>query len=102
VPATVAIEAGPNIRLSGAMKVLVTGGAGFVGSHLVHQLAGRLGMRVTVLDDLSRRRSKADYELPDNVQFSRADIRDAAVLGKAMDGADLVYHLAAISSVGAA
>ena len=59
-------------------------------------------MRVSVLDDLSRRGAKNGPDLPDNIQFHRADICDAAVLREAMDGADLVYHLAAISSVGAA
>ena len=84
------------------MRVLVTGGAGFIGSRLVKRLASRPEMRVSVLDDLSRRGSKNEPDLPDNIQFHRADICDAAVLRVAMDGADLVYHLAAISSVGAA
>src|ERR1700691_3652894 len=84
------------------MKILVTGGAGFIGSQLVQRLASRPEMRVSVLDDLSRRGSKDGLDLPDSIQFHRADICDAAVLREAMNSADLVYHLAAISSVGAA
>ncbi len=84
------------------MRILVTGGAGFIGSRLVHRLASRPEMRVSVLDDLSCRGSKVKPDLPDSIQFHRADICDAAALREAKDGADLVYHLAAISSVGAA
>ena len=83
------------------MNILVTGSVGFIGSHLVRQLAGRPGLRVIVLDDLSLRGSTTAPELPNNVRFYRADISDAAVLREAIRGAEVVFHLAAISSVGA-
>ena len=54
------------------------------------------------MDDLSCRGSQVALSLPDNVAFYRAAICDGAALREAMDGVNLVYHLAAISSVGAA
>jgi dihydroflavonol-4-reductase len=68
---------------------LVTGGAGFVGSHLVHQLVAR-GDRVRVLD----RPGVAVDHLPP-VEFFPADIRDADAVRQAVRGCRYVYHLAA-------
>lgn len=74
---------------------LVTGGAGFIGSHLVNTLLSE-GHRVTVLDDLST--GRAD-RLPKGVRLIVADTADMlAVLG-AMAGVDGCFHLAAIASV---
>jgi len=69
---------------------IVTGGAGFIGSHLVERLAAR-GDRVRVVE-----RPGADTShLPACVQTVRADIRDARAVESAMRGARWVYHLAA-------
>lgn len=74
---------------------LVTGGAGFIGSHLVSRLVGQ-GHRVTVLDDLSSGRAEA---LPRGVRLSVADTADAEAVSEAMTGVDGCFHLAAIASV---
>ena len=76
-------------------RVLITGGAGFIGSHLVRHFAGQ--SQVTVLDDL---RSGYARNL-DGVacRFVRGSILDAGALRDAMDGAEEVYHLAAMISV---
>lgn len=76
-------------------RVLITGGAGFIGSHLVRQFAGQA--EVTVLDDL---RSGSAHNL-DGVacRFIRGSILDAQALTDAVMGATEVYHLAALVSV---
>jgi UDP-glucose 4-epimerase len=75
-----------------ATRALVTGGAGFIGSNLVHLLASR-GHDVVVFDNLS---SGVRANLDDlDVRFVQGDVRDASTLGAAMDGADTVFHLAA-------
>jgi len=73
---------------------LITGGAGFIGSHLVEQLVAR-GEHVEVVDDLSR--GRRDW-LPEGVRLHRADIRDADAVQRAIDqaGAEVVVHLAAL------
>jgi UDP-glucose 4-epimerase len=74
--------------------VLVTGGAGFIGSHLVDTLSPRNEVRV--LDDLSD--GHRDWVAPD-AQFIEGDITDRSTLEEAMRGADFVFHLAANASV---
>ena len=76
-------------------RVLITGGAGFIGSHLVRHFAGQA--QVTVLDDL---RSGYAHNL-DGVacRFVRGSILDAQALREAMADAEEVYHLAAMISV---
>ena len=76
------------------VPVLVTGGAGFIGSHLVDALAAR-GARVRVLDNLSTGRRE---NLPD-VVLIEGDIREAAVCRAACAGAEYVFHQAALGSV---
>lgn len=79
------------------MRVLVTGGAGFIGSHLVARLlAGGVG--VTVLDDLST--GKLD-NLPrsGDVELVTGDIADPAAVARALVGVQAVVHLAAVASV---
>lgn len=77
------------------MKYLVTGGAGFIGSHLCARLLAE-GHDVTVLDNLS---SGTRERLPAGVHFLHGDIRDAAMVTKALAGAEGCFHLAAIASV---
>ncbi len=77
------------------MHVLVTGGAGFIGSHVVARLIQR-GHRVRVMDDLSSGRRE---HVPDGTAFHEDSITDAGALRLAVDGVDAVVHLAAIASV---
>jgi len=76
-------------------KALVTGGAGFIGSHLVEQLL-RNGLEVTVLDNLSTGRRS---NLPPEVDLILGDVRDPAIVLAAVSGADVVLHLAARVSI---
>ncbi|WP_158044218.1 NAD-dependent epimerase/dehydratase family protein [Skermanella pratensis] len=74
---------------------LVTGGCGFIGSHLVDALVAR-GDRVRVLDDLSTGRRS---NLPPGVGLMVGDVADAAAVSRAMAGVDGCFHLAAVASV---
>jgi nucleoside-diphosphate-sugar epimerase len=77
-------------------RVLVTGGASFIGSHLVDALVTR-GATVRVVDDLSSGRLENIHEHIEeqNVEFVRADLRDTGTAERAVDGIDVVFHLAA-------
>jgi len=75
--------------------LLVTGGAGFMGSHLVDALLKR-GHRVRVLDDLS---SGSRENVPKRVEFLHADVTDPLAVEAAFDRIDACFHLAAIASV---
>ena len=77
------------------MRALVTGGAGFIGSHLVDALVD-LGADVVVLDDLSSGRAENVSQAAD---FFQADIRDKAAVDDAIAGCDLVFHQAARRAV---
>jgi UDP-glucose 4-epimerase len=77
------------------MRVLVTGGAGFIGSRLANQLHRR-DHYVRVLDDLS---SGDPSRLLEGVNFNRGDVRDVPKLWSLLQGAEVVYHLAARVSV---
>ena len=77
------------------MRILVTGGAGFIGSHLVEYFQGKAEVRV--LDSLRTGYLK-NLEGFD-VEFIQGDIRDREIVRKAMQGVDLVFHLAALISV---
>jgi UDP-glucose 4-epimerase len=70
---------------------LVTGGAGFIGSHLARTLLGA-GRKVTVLDNLSVGRREA---VPDGARFIHGDIRDERAVTEALADVDCVFHLAA-------
>lgn len=77
-------------------SVCVTGGAGFIGSHLVDALL-RTGARVTVIDDLSGGRRG---NLPaTGVRFIRGSVLSPEALATATEGAEIVFHLAAVPSV---
>ncbi|MBL8756051.1 MAG: NAD-dependent epimerase/dehydratase family protein [Planctomycetes bacterium] len=77
-------------------KVLVTGGAGFIGSHLCESLC-RQGRSVVVLDDLSTGSADNLQGLP--VELIRGSVADPAAVQRAMTGVDKVVHLAALPSV---
>jgi UDP-glucose 4-epimerase len=80
------------------MRVAVTGGAGFIGHHLVRRLLER-GDDVRVLDDLSTGRRERLPMGPERAELIVGDIRDAAVLADAFRDVDVVFHEAAIPSV---
>jgi len=81
-------------------KTVVTGGAGFIGSHLTEELAGN-GHHVIVLDDLSTGRIQ-NIELllrEGSAEFVEGSITDLSLLGRIFQGTDYVFHQAAIPSV---
>ncbi|HYJ90810.1 MAG TPA: SDR family NAD(P)-dependent oxidoreductase [Pyrinomonadaceae bacterium] len=81
--------------------VLVTGGAGFIGSHLVDNLIER-GHKVRILDSLVDQvhAAKVPGHLNENAEFIKGDVCDAQAVSKALDGVDIVYHEAAEVGVG--
>lgn len=86
--------------MSRLTKVLVTGGAGFIGSHMVDKLVGA-GYGVRVIDDLSEGKlSNIEGHLKNGrVCFFEGDIRDAELVRKCVQDADAVVHLAAVTSI---
>ncbi len=86
------------MNLSGI--VLVTGGAGFIGSHIAATLAGQ-GARVRIIDDLSTGHAENLEEIGGGggIEFVRGSLNDAETLSRALDGVELVFHEAAIPSV---
>ena len=76
------------------MKILVTGGAGFIGSHLLQLLQGQQGVEVVVYDNLSSGRRE---HVPKGIRLVEGDVRDAEGLARlfASEGFDSVVHLAA-------
>jgi UDP-glucose 4-epimerase len=83
-----------------ARKVVVTGGAGFIGSHLAEELAGQ-GYHVVILDDLSSGTMENMAELlkKQNVEFVRGSVTDFSLIKKLFKDVQYVFHQAAISSV---
>jgi nucleoside-diphosphate-sugar epimerase len=77
---------------------LVTGGAGFIGSHIASALAAA-GARVRVIDDLSTGYRENLEEIKGDLDFVQGSLADEASLGKAMEDVELVFHEAAIPSV---
>ena len=77
------------------MTALVTGGAGFIGSHLADALAGR-GEKVRILDDLSTGRRE---NLRPDAEFIEGSVADAGAVSSAVKGVEVVSHLAAVVSV---
>ncbi len=87
------------VRASGyrSMRVLVTGGAGFIGSNLVRHLCESGGYDLVVLDNLSVGQNAP--ELPRAVRFIRDDFTDAAIVAGCLKDVDAIVHLAALSGV---
>ncbi len=77
------------------MRILVTGGAGFIGSHIVEHFQGKA--KVRVLDNL--RSGYLKNIAPFKVEFIEGSVLDKDILAKAMEGVDYVFHLAAMISV---
>jgi UDP-glucose 4-epimerase len=79
------------------VRYFVTGGAGFVGSHVVDRLMQEKGAEVTVYDNLSGGRLDfiSQYEMRKNFTFIKADLMDQETLDKVIKGHDMVHHLAA-------
>jgi dTDP-L-rhamnose 4-epimerase len=85
-----------NTSISRGDKILVTGGAGFIGSHTVDLLLER-GYRVRILDNLQPRvhpKGKPAW-VPADAEFVRGDVADPSDLARALEGIDGVFHLAA-------
>ncbi len=80
------------------MKALVTGGAGFIGHHLVRTLVGR-GDEVRVLDDLSSGITSRLDPIVDRITFIQGSILEPAALDRAAEGVEVVFHEAALASV---
>jgi UDP-glucose 4-epimerase len=80
------------------MKVLVTGGAGFIGSHIAQRMA-QDGHQVVILDNLATGRLVNLESFAEQVDFTEGDVRDAALVKELCQGCDLVFHQAAVVSV---
>jgi UDP-glucose 4-epimerase len=80
------------------MRVLVTGGAGFIGSHIAEAYVGR-GSRVVVLDNFSTGKRENLAGFAGDIELIEGDVRDATLLARAAQGCDVVFHQAAIVSV---
>jgi len=81
------------------MKLLVTGGAGFIGANFVHQtVAERPDVRVTVLDKLTYAGNRASLDsVADRIEFVHGDVADSALVDGLVADTDLVVHFAAES-----
>lgn len=80
------------------MKAIVTGGAGFIGSHLVDALLSE-GVSVTVLDNFSTGRPENLDHIKDQIKLIECDISKAGIWEKEVDGANWVIHLAALADI---
>jgi len=79
-----------------SLKVLVTGGSGFIGSGVVKGLLQR-GHQVRVLDDNSRGNPRRLVDVQDDIEFIQGDVRDADAVDRATAGVDAVAHLAFVN-----
>ena len=80
------------------MNLIVTGGAGFVGNHLVKYLVKK-GHNVTVIDNLHKGKKENLEDVFDKIEFFEIDIREYDVLRNCLKNADGVFHEAALTDV---
>jgi UDP-glucose 4-epimerase len=80
------------------MRVFITGGAGFIGSHLCDALLAQ-GHQVSILDNMSTGSAANIAHIKDQIEIHQGDIRDVALVEKLMAPADLVLHMAAALGV---
>mgnify|MGYP003968701443 FL=1 len=80
------------------MDFVITGGAGFIGSHIAKQLVNT-GHNVTILDNLSNGKKKNVTTIMDKIKFVNGDIRDFNLLKNTLKNTDGVFHQAALASV---
>lgn len=78
-------------------RYLITGGAGFIGANLAHALVAR-GESVRILDDFSTGRAENLHGIEDRIEILRGDLRDPAVVARAVHGMEVVLHQAALNS----
>jgi len=79
-------------------RFLVTGGAGFIGSHIASRLVSE-GNQVRVLDNLCAGSLTNLAHLGNSVEFHEGDVRDSVAVARAVDGVEVVFHQAALASV---
>ena len=79
------------------MKILITGGAGFIGSNLTKRLVND-GHKIVVLDNLLRG-NKIDHETFKKIEFVNGDVRDFELVRKLSKGCEVIYHFAAVLGV---
>jgi nucleoside-diphosphate-sugar epimerase len=84
------------MSLSGIL--VVTGGAGFIGSHIAETVAGN-GGKVRIIDDLSTGHRENVEELSGNIEFIEGSVADLELINRALKDAEVVFHEAAIPSV---
>src|SRR5207244_1092752 len=82
----------------GMPTILVTGGAGFIGSHLVEALVQR-GDRVRVLDNFAAGKVENLVAIADDIELLSGDVCDEAAVKRAVAGCEVVFHQAALASV---
>ena len=91
------------LHRNAAMQILITGGAGFIGSHVADRLLEE-GHRVRALDLLTEQVHGSDATRPDylrqDIELIRGDVRDRATVDRVLDGVDAVFHFAAAVGVG--
>ena len=80
------------------MKYLVTGGAGFIGSHIVQTLLNQ-GDHVRVLDNFSTGKRENLHGLKGDIEIIEGDLRDVSTVTKAVHGVEVIFHKAAFVSV---
>lgn len=92
------VQLPPSAPVETMNRFLVTGGAGFIGGHIVELLV-REGHEIVVLDDFSAGKMENLAAVADRVRIIRGDIRDIYTVGRATEGIDYVVHQAAEVSV---